>query len=124
MKKFLGGVVLLCFCINLQAAQIHDAALKGRSEQVKLLLDEGVNIDSRDEINRTPLHCAVLGADFPTIKLLVQRGSDRTAKCKFGYTPRGLAQKKRNEARSRNDSAKVTKYDAIIAYFDSLDVSI
>lgn len=48
----------------------------GNIEEVKSLLDEGMDIDERDESNRTPLHIAVSNNFEDIVRLLVSRGAN------------------------------------------------
>ena len=54
------------------------AALYGHTEITEYLLtfDEGFDVNSRDEGNRTPLHYAVLGNQIEISRLLTSKGAE------------------------------------------------
>lgn len=54
---------------------LHKAAQKGKYEMVKLLLDQGADINSWDEDGRTPLQRASIVPDEKVIQLLLDRGA-------------------------------------------------
>lgn len=54
---------------------IHQAALEGRTDLVKRLLDEGVGADIADEDGRTPLMYAAFNGHNEIIKLLLDQGA-------------------------------------------------
>lgn len=67
---------------NLQGAVLH-----GNVETVALLLDQGAEIECRDEHERTPLHLAAM-SDYPAVvKLLLDRGADVNARNRTDFTP-------------------------------------
>ena len=51
------------------------AAGYGHAEIVEYLLNEGFDVNSRDEGNRTALHYAVLGNQVETSRLLISKGA-------------------------------------------------
>ena len=57
-----------------QEALVH-AAHNGRDEAVAWLLDRGVDVDGAPYLGFTPLHAAVAGDHFATVRLLVNRGA-------------------------------------------------
>jgi ankyrin repeat protein len=64
-----------------------NAANKGDFEVVEALLDNGADINARDEQNQTALHQAASRGQTPIVKLLLERGADVNAKNLFGQTP-------------------------------------
>jgi ankyrin repeat protein len=64
---------------SLQAADVtlHDAARGGLAERARQLLDQGSEIDPRDDLGRTPLHWAVMGGRVETVRLLLEPRSTR-----------------------------------------------
>lgn len=51
---------------------LHLACCKGDLEAVKLFLEKGADVDSRDTAKRTPLHFAASsGADIEMLRLLI-----------------------------------------------------
>lgn len=66
---------------------LHVAVSWGDSAAVRLLLDNGADINARGEYNMTPLHFAV-GRNHPEIvALLVTSGADLLCKDTDGRTP-------------------------------------
>ena len=51
------------------------AAGYGHAEIVEYLLNEGSDVNSRDEGNRTALHYAVLGSQIEITRLLISKGA-------------------------------------------------
>ena len=67
------------------------AALMGRKETAKVLLDHGAEVDSRAEDGRTPLMLAANKGDQDLVSLLLQAGADPTLTDKSGATAGSLA---------------------------------
>ena len=63
------------------------AALDGNTQSVKELLDEGADINQRDDNDRTALMFAVINAHYETMKLLLEHGADVNARSNVGGTP-------------------------------------
>ncbi|AFM28062.1 ankyrin repeat-containing protein [Desulfomonile tiedjei DSM 6799] len=55
------------------------AAMNGRVEQVKKLLDKGVDVNSRSNSGETPLMAAAWGGHVAVAKLLLEKGADVNA---------------------------------------------
>ena len=51
------------------------AALYGHAEITKYLLNEGFDVNLRDEGHRTPLHYAVLGSQIEISRLLISKSA-------------------------------------------------
>ncbi|GMV99665.1 MAG: hypothetical protein AMXMBFR84_08040 [Candidatus Hydrogenedentota bacterium] len=66
---------------------IHRAVLEGDLQGVKLLLDEGVDVNTRDDKMRTPLLLAVTGDKWPIVSLLLEAGADPNAQRDEGWSP-------------------------------------
>jgi death-associated protein kinase len=61
-------------------------------ENTQLLLDNGAQVDVRDEDGNTPLILAAKGARRPeTIQLLIEKGAKVNARNKDGWTPLMIA---------------------------------
>lgn len=71
---------------------LHRAVSTGEDEAlIKLLIDNGADVNAKDGSGRTPLHMAVDRGRLATVKLLVESGADLTAKAKGGiYTGKGF----------------------------------
>lgn len=61
---------------HLQNEMLHEASAHGAVHVVRMLLHEGVNVNSRDVAWRTPLQRAASGGYVETVRLLIARGAD------------------------------------------------
>lgn len=62
-----------------KSSLLHEAAKAGSEEVVEFLLAQpGIEIDSFDSDNQTPLHLAVLNGRTKIVKRLLIKGADRT----------------------------------------------
>ena len=66
---------------------IHDAARKGDTRAVKVLLDRGANVKGRGQFRETPLHLAAFKGHTETAKLLLKSGAQVNARDEEGQTP-------------------------------------
>ncbi len=70
---------------------MHIASLNGHANVVEVLIASGIDVNTKDSMDRTPLHCASLNGDREVMKVLVAGGaninatdeSDITSVCKF-----------------------------------------
>ena len=62
------------------------AAIEGNTEQVRELLNEGADINRRDDNGRTALMFAVINAYHETMKVLLEHGADVNARSNVGGT--------------------------------------
>lgn len=74
-----------------QAKDIQQAASKGNSAHVQILLDGGADIETKDKQGRTALLIAAQNGRVDTVRLLLARGADATVKDKNGFTAFRLA---------------------------------
>ena len=65
--------------------------LASDSVLVELFLTKGCDVNEKDEVGNTPLHCAVQYGKADLVVLLVERGADINAKNTFEDTPLKLA---------------------------------
>jgi ankyrin repeat protein len=65
------------------------AAENGLTQIATLLLDQGADVNARDNFSNTPLHMAVHHPDM--VELLLARGAEVNARNAFGDTPLHLA---------------------------------
>lgn len=59
---------------------------------MKMLLDQGADVDARNKIGRTALHRAASRGDEKAVRLLLKHGADVKVKDKKGRTPLDLAE--------------------------------
>ena len=85
---------------GMEETALHYAAITGKTEAVKLLLEAGANINAKNDRGQTALHVALdirdygyrkYGLSKDTIELLLARGTDVNLKDKAGRTPLHLA---------------------------------
>jgi uncharacterized protein len=100
-----GGADVRAVARNSEANLAINAAAAGprvdrRPEIVQLLLARGAAVDGRGSpAGHTPLHEAAYNGDIPLIRLLLERGADRTARTGEGETALQIATKQgRHEA--------------------------
>jgi len=62
------------------------AALDGNTESVKELINQGVDINQRDDNGRTALMFAVVNRHYETMKVLLEHGADVNATSNKGGT--------------------------------------
>ena len=62
------------------------AALDGNTERVKELIDQGADINQRDDNGRTALMFAVINTHYETMKVLLEYGADVNARSIKGGT--------------------------------------
>ncbi len=67
------------------------AANLGDIEKVKELIAKGYNVNTRDDVNWTPLHRAIFSGHKEIAKLLIANGADVNAKNNIGVVPIMLA---------------------------------
>lgn len=62
------------------------AALDGNTESVRELINQGADINRRDENGRTALMFAVVNRHYDTMNVLLEHGADVNAKSNLGGT--------------------------------------
>ncbi len=65
---------------------LMQAALDGDTESVRELINQGADINRRDDSGRTALMFAVVNRHYETMKLLLEHGADVQAKSNEGGT--------------------------------------
>jgi ankyrin repeat protein len=68
-------------------------ALREQPESVKLLIEEGANVNARDYSGQTPLHFAAVYGRMASTELLIENGANVNAKDHNGDTPLAIAVK-------------------------------
>ncbi len=66
---------------------LHQAADRGHTEVVKILLKAGAKVNAKENRGNTPLHSAVSGGHAETVKILLVSGANVNAKTEYGRTP-------------------------------------
>ena len=83
---------------SLGRTALHWAAMNGHEAAVKLLLEKGVDLESKDTgSGRTPLSWAAENGHEAVVKLLLEKGVDLESKDGGGQTPLSLAAEKGHE---------------------------
>jgi ankyrin repeat protein len=80
-------IFALLFPIQVHAGELHDAAQKGDIVKVRQLLEQGMDVNARDNYKDTPLHEAVDRANTDVAKLLIEKGADVNARGHHQKTP-------------------------------------
>ena len=92
---YLAGAVsaILTYCLfrTPRAESIHSAAQKGEMEKIKLLIQQGVDVNARDYEGNTPLYFAVDTGKIATMQLLIKSNANVHAINHKGMTPLHLA---------------------------------
>ncbi len=72
----LGGLSLALWTVSAVGSALHEAARIGDIETVGLLLDQGAELDAKNEDGVTPVHAAAQGDHSEVVALLLDRGAD------------------------------------------------
>ena len=60
----------------------------------RVLIEQGARVDTRDNINRTPLHATAIRGNLHLAKLLMEHGADSSVRdTKYNLTPAEWAEK-------------------------------
>ncbi len=81
---------------------IHAAVKSGDIEKVKEFLEQGTDINAKDENGQTSLYIAVNNDNKETVKLLIDKGADVNAKNEDGQTPLDIILNRNRIQISRN----------------------
>ncbi len=63
----------------------------GNAHYVRVLIENGANVNCRCDMGNTPLHDAVTQNNDGIIELLINAGANPTIKNEFGQTPLDIA---------------------------------
>ena len=67
---------------------LHSASRSGNSELVRLLIQEGADVNAQDEDGESPLHGAMARSDnYDVARILIENGADLTSKAADAKTP-------------------------------------
>jgi ankyrin repeat protein len=69
------------------SSPLISAAVFGKTEAAKLLVDAGADIDFQNNDGSTALHSAAFFCRPEIVQMLLDKGADKTIKNKFGATP-------------------------------------
>lgn len=78
---------------NRDNTPLHWAAMKDKTDTVKLLMENGANIEAKDMDGWTPLHYAAAFSSVETVQTLVDLGADKESKTKDGSNPMDYARR-------------------------------
>lgn len=70
---------------------LHIAAEYGQTDNVRILLRRGANIQSKNKWGLTPLHSAALKGWYDTVTVLIEAGADLNDRDMLGRTPLAFA---------------------------------
>ncbi|TAL40058.1 MAG: hypothetical protein EPN97_00965 [Alphaproteobacteria bacterium] len=71
---------------NILTTPLMLAARKGHDKIIKLLIDAGIPVHTRDADGNTALYCALYEGKLGTVKLLLDNGADLSLRPRFGST--------------------------------------
>src|SRR5688572_18614210 len=69
------------------SSPLISAALFGKTEEAKILIDAGADINFQNNDGSTALHTAAFFCRPEIVRLLLDKGADKNVKNKFGATP-------------------------------------
>ncbi|RDK39595.1 ankyrin [Aspergillus phoenicis ATCC 13157] len=73
----------------METTPLHAAARKGKEDIVKLLLDDGANVNAKGEVygeKLTALHAASKAGHLGVVQALLDKGADVNAQCEYQGT--------------------------------------
>ncbi|KAM3930010.1 ankyrin repeat and SOCS box protein 3 isoform 2-T2 [Leptodactylus fuscus] len=76
---------------------LHQASLMEHTDLIQLLLENGVNKESKDDFGITPLFIAAQYGKYESVKLLLSRGADVNCQAKDKATPLFIAAQEGHE---------------------------
>ena len=78
-------------CFDHKSTALHLASSRGHVEAIRVLLDNGADVNTQNKYKSTPLHMASIGGHAEAVHLLLERGANATLKNKDGNRAVGLA---------------------------------
>jgi ankyrin repeat protein len=79
-------VLIVTIRIPVYAGELHDAAAIGNLAGVRQFLEQGADVNAKDELGRTALIWASYNEHTDTVKLLIEKGADINARDSDGQT--------------------------------------
>ncbi|KAE9556622.1 hypothetical protein FO519_000028 [Halicephalobus sp. NKZ332] len=74
-------------CGENDALLVHLAAQRGSPKMIKLLIENGLSIEERDNRGQTPLHFAAEENHLQLVRTLIEEKADKEARDERGFTP-------------------------------------
>lgn len=69
------------------SSPLISAAVFGKTDEAKILIDAGADVNFQNNDGSTPLHTAAFFCRPEIVRMLLDKGADKTIKNKFGATP-------------------------------------
>ncbi len=99
MRYIRNLILLLSLIIGLSACAkppLITAAARGQTNEVKVLLEKGADINATDSLRWTPLMAAAFNGRIDTVKVLLSQGADVNLVSDEGTTALKLAKGRRH----------------------------
>jgi ankyrin repeat protein len=77
--------------IDTRSTAVHTAILFGKYDILKLLIENGADINAKDNQGNSPIHGAIENNEIHILRLLIEKGADINAKNNLGQSPLHLA---------------------------------
>lgn len=99
---------------------LHIAAKRNNVDAIKLLINNGAEVDSKDDYDRTPLYYAIdYSSDIDVIKFLIDKGADVNVKIFNNNMPLHIAAQRNNVEAVKLLISKGADINAKNNYFDT-----
>jgi ankyrin repeat protein len=76
-----------------QESVLHMICRRDATEEAKLLILHGANVNAQTDIGTTPLHCAAMNCNIELAQFLLEHGALPDTQSQFGGTAKSLADK-------------------------------
>ena len=77
--------------INTRSTAVHTAILFGKDDILQLLIENGADINAKDNQGNSPIYIAVKNNEIRILRILIEKGADINAKNNLGQSPLHLA---------------------------------